>query len=475
MKAADCMQNEEGNGLPEGWLCTQFGNVVWPSKNKIEPHQKPEARYLGLEHIEAYTSKILGGGRASEVKSTKSVFKAGDVLYGKLRPYLNKVAAPDFDGVCSTDFIVFDQKICLNNRFLLWFLLQREVVEYANHNSTGVELPRISYGKLASLDFLLPPLAEQHRIVARIEKCLTRVNSARNHLSQIPAILKRFRQAVLVAACSGRLTEDWRTVNGVVDSYREFILEEIADFVGGYAYKSPGFTSTGTHQVIRIGNIRPMALNLSASPVFISDQIAKETVRFRLSEEDIVLSMTGTKFKRDYGFAAMVHCSSDLPLFLNQRVGRLRCKPCILPLYLLYFLQTESFREFFFRGETGNVNQGNVGADGIRKAPISLPTILEQHEIVRRAQTLLRWAQSVEGHLSAATLRSDKLTQSILAKAFRGELVPVEAELARREGREYEPASVLLERIRKERGADASTKPERKRTNMKSKLATAKG
>ena len=211
MKAADCIQNnEEGNGLPEGWLRTQFGNVVWPSKNKIEPDQRPEARYLGLEHIEAHTSKILGGGRASEVKSTKSVFRAADVLYGKLRPYLNKVAAPGFDGVCSTDFIVFDKKKWLNNRFLLWFLLQREVVEYANHNSTGVELPRISYAKLASLDFLLPPLAEQHSIVTRIEECLTRVNSARDHLSRVRVILTRFRQAVLAAAFSGELTEDWR-------------------------------------------------------------------------------------------------------------------------------------------------------------------------------------------------------------------------------------------------------------------------
>jgi type I restriction enzyme S subunit len=316
----------------------------------------------------------------------------------------------------------------------------------------GVGRPVLNLDNVRELPICFAPLNEQTRIIAAIEGLLSSVNSAREHLSRVPAILKRFRQAVLAAACSGRMTEDWRTANGISDPWSECVMGEVADFVGGFAYKSPTFTSTGKHQVIRIGNVRPFALNLSASPVFIPDQIAQETNRFRLSDGDIVLSMTGTKFKRDYGFAAIVNCT-DRPLFLNQRVGRLRCKPSVLPMYLLYFLQTDSFRDFFFQGETGNVNQGNVGADGIRKAPISLPTIHEQQEVVRRVQTLLQLAESVEARLNASAITTEMLTQSILARAFRGELVPTEAELARREGREYEPASVLLEKIRKERAS----------------------
>jgi type I restriction enzyme, S subunit len=82
-------------------------------------------------------------------------------------------------------------------------------------------------------------------------------------------------------------------------------------------------------------------------------------------------------------------------------------------------------------------------------------------------------AQVIERHVAAAAARSDTLTQSILAKAFRGELVLTEAELARREGREYEPAAVLLERIKKEREAQTSSKPERKRKRPKPELAAA--
>jgi len=87
----------------------------------------------------------------------------------------------------------------------------------------------------------------------------------------------------------------------------------------------------------------------------------------------------------------------------------------------------------------------------VEDAPIPLPSTDEQHEIVRCVQALFRLAEKIEERVAAATNRADKLTQAVLAKAFRGELVPTEAELARREGRSYEPASALLERVESER------------------------
>jgi hypothetical protein len=92
-----------------------------------------------------------------------------------------------------------------------------------------------------------------------------------------------------------------------------------------------------------------------------------------------------------------------------------------------------------------------VDGKTISHFPVSLPPLEEQEEIVRRVEALFKLADAVEKRVPAARLRADKLTRSILAKAFRGDLVPTEAELARREGRSYEPASVLLERIRAER------------------------
>src|SRR5262249_45956585 len=159
-----------------------FGDVTLPTSEKAEPRERPDAPYLSLEHIEADTGRILGRGRGVHVKSTKAVFRAGDVLYGKLRPYLNKVCIPDFDGICSTDILVFSERRGVDNRYLKWFLSQPHVVQYANHHSTGVQLPRISFEKLAELDFPLPPLAEQRCIVAQVEALLARVNATRQRL-----------------------------------------------------------------------------------------------------------------------------------------------------------------------------------------------------------------------------------------------------------------------------------------------------
>jgi type I restriction enzyme S subunit len=89
-----------------------------------------------------------------------------------------------------------------------------------------------------------------------------------------------------------------------------------------------------------------------------------------------------------------------------------------------------------------------LNLDNIKEMIVALPSLEEQHEIVRRVEALFKLADAIEKRVEAATKRADKLTQAILAKAFRGELVPTEAELARREGREYEPASILLARIR---------------------------
>ena len=109
----------------------------------------------------------------------------------------------------------------------------------------------------------------------------------------------------------------------------------------------------------------------------------------------------------------------------------------------------------------------NVG--DIKRFPVPLPPTAERHEIVRRVEALFRLADAIEKRVAAATARAEKLTQAILAKAFRGELVPTEAELARREGRDYEPASVLLERIRAEQAKNTSGAPSPRKQRTKTR------
>ena len=148
--------------------------------------------------------RLLGSVPASTMKSSAVHFQAGDVLYGRLRPYLNKVVRPDFEGLCSAEFIVFSGNSCLDSRFLQYLLNSSKFVSYATHLNEG-DRPRVDYTQISAFPIRLAPIEEQHRIVAEIEKQFTRLDVGVAALKRVQANLKRYRASVLKAACEGRL------------------------------------------------------------------------------------------------------------------------------------------------------------------------------------------------------------------------------------------------------------------------------
>lgn len=196
--------------LPQGWLLTDLGVVISPSSEKSDPSGYSGSVYIGLEHIEKDTGKLLGFGTSSDVKSTKSIFHKGDLLYGKLRPYLNKVWLADRNGICSTDILVLEKNPFISNKFLHYRLLSRDFVLFSNQQVSGIELPRVNINKISPFPILLPPITEQHRIITKIEEIFTQLDAGVASLKKVQAQLKRYRQAVLKAAFEGRLTQEWR-------------------------------------------------------------------------------------------------------------------------------------------------------------------------------------------------------------------------------------------------------------------------
>jgi type I restriction enzyme S subunit len=217
------MMSREGGTLPPGWVETTLDEVTTIRNEKIDPVNSAKKPYLSLEHIESGTNRIIDRGVSGDVKSTKSVFYSGDVLYGKLRPYLKKVCRPDFDGICSTDILTFAPSTAMDNGFLLGLLSRHETVEYANSHSKGINLPRISLTDLGKLEILLPPLNEQKRIVAKIEKLQARSRRAREALEAVPDLLDQLRQSVLAAAFRGDLTKEWRAKHPDVEPASELL------------------------------------------------------------------------------------------------------------------------------------------------------------------------------------------------------------------------------------------------------------
>jgi type I restriction enzyme S subunit len=474
--------------LPEGWASTTLGEVVFPSKERIEPSECPNARYLSLEHIEHDAGRITGHGTGADVGSTKAVFQAGDVLYGKLRPYLNKVCIPSFAGICSTDILVFPKSACIEPHYLLRFLMQRSVVEYAHHHSAGVQLPRVSFDRLAKLEFPLPPLAEQKRIVAKVEELLGRVSAARQRLAKAPALLKRFRQSVLAAACSGQLTADWREAHQVetvevalaasakgVDTkaIRHLIRRGTEGLPEAEVPELPDtWASRSVRQLIELGaildfqdgnhgSLYPRAADFGDSGVKFLTAAQVFDNRVWLDNAPL-LKHEKAKLLR-IGFAR----ARDVLLTHNATVGRVALLPeykgevilgtsvtyyrtnatVLLPEYLCFAMQGQFWQDQL-RSVMEQTTRNQVSVTKQVEFVLLIPPLKEQAEIVRRVEALLALADKIESRVQVATARVEKITQAILAKAFRAELVSTEAELARQEGRQYEPASVLLARIK---------------------------
>ena len=183
---------------------TSLGNVTTPRGIRVKPSEMSDFPFIGLEHVEAHTTKLIAIGRARDVKSSASYFASGDVLYGRLRPYLNKVYRPDREGLASGEFIVFPNQRSFHNTYLQYFLNQWEFVSFVTRLNTG-DRPRVDFDQFSDYSIPLPPLPEQHRIVAEIEKQFTRLDASVAALKRAQANLRRYRASVLKAACEGKL------------------------------------------------------------------------------------------------------------------------------------------------------------------------------------------------------------------------------------------------------------------------------
>lgn len=221
---------DERYELPDGWVWVRLGDVVSVGSTQVLPKRTPEQRfnYLALEHVEAGTGRIINFSPTlgRDIGSNKFSFRAGDVLYGKLRPYLRKAIVAEFDGVSATDLLPLRSRGPVEPTYLQRYLLSLQALEYVHPLMAGIKMPRVRTRDLRAFPIPLAPLPEQRRIVAKIEALFQQSRTARQALDRIPSLLKKFRQSVLAAAFRGELTRDWREQHPDVES-ASVLLERI--------------------------------------------------------------------------------------------------------------------------------------------------------------------------------------------------------------------------------------------------------
>jgi type I restriction enzyme, S subunit len=355
----------------------------------------------------------------------------------------------------------------INPALLAYFFQTPDYWSFVSDNVSGIAQPSCNATKLSELKVPIPPSAEQQRLVEAIAASLSKVDAARNHLSRVPLILKRFRQAVLAAACSGKLTSVGIVPDGELplNWHRCRIDSLFSVRTGGTPLRTvKEYFVSGSIPWVKTGELKNQDITC------VGDYITERAVE----ESNAKLFPTGTILIAMYGEGKTRGQIGRLtfPAATNQACAALinTSLPPETEEYVFTYLLSQYET---LRAEAVGGNQPNLNLSIIKEWEIPMPPPEQQREIVKRVKTLLSIADAVQHRMLESSRRSDKLTQSILAKAFRGDLVPTEAELARREGRDYEHASVLLERIRKERESTESVKPpsSKRRTSSRAKKA----
>jgi type I restriction enzyme, S subunit len=322
-------------------------------------------------------------------------------------------------------------------RYLAWYLAseadgKRQLLEMRR----GATKAGLGLDDIRNVAIPLPPLAEQKRIADKLDAVLVRVDACRERLDRIPAILKRFRQSVLAAATSGELTRGWREERGLRRAWRETTLGALVSDIR-YGTSKKCAREPRKTPVLRIPNVVDGAIN--HDDLKYADFGEAERAKLALEAGDILMIRSNGSLGL-VGRTALVSARESGFLYAGYLI-RLRADSAqVRPAYLSLFLASPASRvriELAARSTTG-VN--NINAEEIRGIPVVVPGLDEQAEIIRRVGELLEIAARLEQRLVDAQVHLSRTTPSVLAKAFRGELVPRDPN--------DEPASALLERIR---------------------------
>lgn len=446
------MNQQMDNQLPEGWVEASLGELNQYQASTVQPEKFAKTTFE-LYSVPAFPEKIPEILQGESIGSSKQLVLSKDVLICKINPRINRVWVvkdiKQYQQIASSEWIVFRQP-ALNERYFGYYFqsLRFRNLLCADVTGVGGSLTRAQPKKVATFELPLPPLAEQHYLADKLDSLLVRIQALSDQLAAVPALLKQFRQSVLADAVSGKLTAEWREENQ--EAFPQMVtIAEVADF-------SLKKQKLDDDLPVSFSSMHYMSEKTGAALGFEEKKWGEVKKGFTYFENNDVLLAKITPCFENGKTAVARNLINGIGTGSTEFMV-MRPNEGLLPDYLLFNINTNNFRRDGTTNMTGSVGHKRVPKDFVENWPILLPSLAEQTEIVRRVETLFALADDIEQQSRAAAERVALLTQSVLAKAFRGEL----SEAWRREHPDLisgdNSAAALLAHIQAERAATGKT------------------
>jgi restriction endonuclease S subunit/predicted ATPase len=438
---------------PEGWASCKIGEVTQivsggtpPSKDLTNFTTEGGIPWITPADLSGYKDIYIS--RGSRNLSEKGFWACsatkipqGSVLFSSRAP-VGYVAIAANELTTNQGFKSFVLPKDLDSRFVYFYL--KHIKPVAEAMATGTTFKELSGSVAAQLPLLIAPSDEQRRIADKLDSLLARVNACRDRLDRVSPILKQFRQSVINAATSGELTKDWRRTlqenedrsNELPIDWQICILTEIAEVIDpNPKHRNPKYFQSGFPflSTAQFGDID--GWDLTQVKYVNEETVLEQEARCNFRNGSLAFSRKGTigkvrKLPTDIRFALLDSVCVINPLD-NQNSD-----------YLKIALEAKFVQEQVDRLTRG-VALKQVSVGDVRTLEIPLPSLDEQHEIIRRVRSLLAFLDICQAHCQNTLTRVERLTPVLLDKAFRGELVPQDPD--------DEPASALLKRIQAEK------------------------
>ncbi len=397
--------------LPSGWRWARLGEACEQDRRIVEPGSGVAATlpYLSLEHVESTSGRILREAAKpvqDEARSTTFAFDSRHVLYGKLRPYLNKVALPEFSGRCTTEIIPLLPCAGTDRCYLAWLLRRDETVSAAMRQRTGSRMPRADMDDLLSLKIPLPPLEEQKRIAAILNEQMGKVERARAAAETQLEAAKALPAAYLRPVFSSPEARQWprkplRQLCGDIYRYPSFY---------GMEHLSAGVPVVRGEHINEMGEITTDWTSYWHISQLVSDKFPRTV----LQEGDLVYTVRGTIGK--IGIVRSAHRGAQL----SPNLIRISPLQVVCSVYLWhYFRSIKGTKEAVVDNA---VTVATVKASDLGRIEIPVPPFSGQQRIAAMLNEQMaateRAREAIEEELDAI----NKLPAVLLRRAFAGEL-----------------------------------------------------